>query len=303
MSERLRKRQSGDQPVSPLLRAIKPTAKKVKLDPQSIDFLLTSPKSKLTEIELKNVINFEMWLRLSEADRDFLIKLLPKVDLTFPTPTTSSNTNPSSADHMDIDGQSKGKPQLSEAFFKSNQFLHRCFEDFQDALYRGYLTPEAVASRKAREANPEQYAGDDTWKDENFEAYWGQKQDQKEKLQAVAGDSRSVNLKEMCLAQLIRKDDVLVYRRNFSAVNVMVDTSMKVVRADGTTGVSIQIGKTFFHDLETPTSLETKILDLDNRVPKDKRPNGNAFKSLKLVRGGDDLGRLFDVRREYFQTK
>lgn len=67
--------------------------------------------------------------------------------------------------------------------------------------------------------------------------------------------------------------------------------------------MTIKIENDIFRDLETPTSLETKILDHVGTVPKDKRPNGNAFKSLKLFRGGEDLGRLFDIRKDYFEGK
>jgi hypothetical protein len=53
-----------------------------------------------------------------------------------------------------------------------------------------------------------------------------------------------------------------------------------------------------FEDFETPTALETKILDHGGKVPKDKRPNGNAFKSIRLIRAGTDMGRLFDIRKD-----
>lgn len=73
-----------------------------------------------------------------------------------------------------------------------------------------------------------------------------------------------------------------------------------MVKASGTTGISIELDNEIFEDFETPTALETKILDQHGKVTKDKRPNGNAFKSIRLLRDGKDLGRLFDIRKDGF---
>jgi hypothetical protein len=52
--------------------------------------------------------------------------------------------------------------------------------------------------------------------------------------------------------------------------------------------------------IENPTTLETKLLDIDGRVKKSERPNGNAFKSIRIFRGSEDIGSLFDVRMTAF---
>lgn len=70
------------------------------------------------------------------------------------------------------------------------------------------------------------------------------------------------------------------------------------MKACGLSGISIQLDDEIFEDFETPTALETKILDHHGQVTKDKRPNGNAFKSIRLIRGGKDMGRLFDIRKD-----
>jgi hypothetical protein len=53
--------------------------------------------------------------------------------------------------------------------------------------------------------------------------------------------------------------------------------------------------------IENPTTLETKLLDEDGRVPKSQRPNGNAFKSIRIIRKNEDIGSLFDVRMSAFE--
>ncbi|KAL0082193.1 hypothetical protein J3Q64DRAFT_1722193 [Phycomyces blakesleeanus] len=137
------------------------------------------------------------------------------------------------------------------------------------------------------------------YKEEVFEQQWTEIQE-KDKPINVAGDSKAITLKDMCRKGLIRKNDKLIYKRNFSACKVIVSKSMKVVEATGDTGISIELDGQHFKDFETPTALETKILDENGEVSKDRRPNGNAFKSIRLFRDGNDLGRLFDIRKDGF---
>jgi hypothetical protein len=48
--------------------------------------------------------------------------------------------------------------------------------------------------------------------------------------------------------------------------------------------------------VENLCELETKLLDEDGRINKSNRPNGNVSKSIRIIRGGKDIGSLFDVR-------
>ncbi|KAI9281501.1 hypothetical protein BY458DRAFT_429637 [Sporodiniella umbellata] len=122
----------------------------------------------------------------------------------------------------------------------------------------------------------------------------------KEKINNVAGDSKNYTLKDMCRKGLIRQDDIIIYKRNFSASKTVVSKTMTVLEASGLSGITIQLDDETYHEFETPTALETKILDYQGKVTKDKRPNGNAFKSIRLIRAGKDLGRLFDIRKDSF---
>jgi hypothetical protein len=53
-------------------------------------------------------------------------------------------------------------------------------------------------------------------------------------------------------------------------------------------------------DVENPTALETRLLDEDGRIARSNRPNGNAFKSIRVIRRSEDIGSLFDVRMSAF---
>lgn len=48
----------------------------------------------------------------------------------------------------------------------------------------------------------------------------------------------------------------------------------------------------------TPTMFETQLLDVDKRVRSSERPNGNAFKCFFIVRDGQELGSLWEVRNK-----
>lgn len=52
--------------------------------------------------------------------------------------------------------------------------------------------------------------------------------------------------------------------------------------------------------IENPSTLETRLLDEDGRIPKSQRPNGNAFKCIRIIRKNEDIGSLFDVRMSAF---
>jgi hypothetical protein len=57
-----------------------------------------------------------------------------------------------------------------------------------------------------------------------------------------------------------------------------------------------------FRNVGIATNLENLVLDHEGRVEKENRPNGNAFRSLRLWRDGKSHGTLFNVRLEYYAT-
>ena len=61
--------------------------------------------------------------------------------------------------------------------------------------------------------------------------------------------------------------------------------------------IAIPDSDTITYSIRNLGALETKILNVDGRV-KDV-PNGNAWKTFRLIRHNQDLGSLFDVRDKY----
>ncbi|CDS11321.1 hypothetical protein LRAMOSA03584 [Lichtheimia ramosa] len=255
--------------------------KKFRQDPWSWDRLCSDANSPLATLPLDSVFDYSTFQLLPPNDQAELARMLPSVD-------NNANT-------------------IQPSFFsrQENPIFWNALDDWQTMLGNGELSDSSSSSNSNNTiptSMPSTESADpanNSFKDEAFEAYWGEIND-REKLHNVAGDSKNITLKDMCRRGLIREQDVIVYKRNFSACKVVVSKSMRVVKANGSTGISIELDNEIFEDFETPTALETKILDRHGKITKDKRPNGNAFKSIRLIRDGKDLGRLFDIRKDGF---
>ncbi|CAO3607941.1 unnamed protein product [Cunninghamella blakesleeana] len=239
--------------------------------------------------------------QLSIEKQNELLKLVSPSDIisdmSNPSSCSSSTSLPLDDTASPLHHHHNNNVSLHPSFFSrdENPIFWSGFNDWQTMLASGELAKQKDTSIQQQR----QPISTSPFKDEAFESYWGELSD-REKMHNVAGDSKSITLKDMCRKGLIRVNDIIVYKRNFSACKVIVSKSMKVVKADGTLGLSIIMDGQLFEDFETPTALETKILDHHGKVARDKRPNGNAFKSIRLIRNEKDMGRLFDIRKDSF---
>ncbi|KAI8878234.1 hypothetical protein K501DRAFT_287978 [Backusella circina FSU 941] len=243
-----------------------------------LDNLCNLSYSALANIDLESYFNENTFSILSQEKRSELTQMLPDIDINYPSPLGSQQ------DFYEV------APPISPCLFKKNEspVFWEELADWQNSLSQEEYTEQDLEPNRV-----------DKFKDEAFETYWGELND-KEKAHNVAGESKNITLKDMCRKGLIREKDIIQYKRNFSACKVVVLKTMEVVKASGATGISIKLDDEIFEDFETPTALETKILDHHGQVTKDKRPNGNAFKSIHLIRSGKDMGRLFDIRKDGF---
>ncbi|KAI8342022.1 hypothetical protein BC941DRAFT_415147 [Chlamydoabsidia padenii] len=280
---------------------------------------ISDTSNPLTQLELDSIFNFENFQQLPREKQEELARLLPAPD-TCITPTTSTGNNlayPSSRSSSSTSLSSDDlittpHNSIHSSFFSpvENPVFWSALDDWQLMLASGQMVfqkeqapheppPQSSSPSSSSSSSSSLSPSNTSYKDDGFELYWGILSE-KEKMHNVAGDSKSITLKDMCRKGLIRENDVIVYKRNFSACKVVVSKTMKVIRCDGSLGLSIILDGQVYEDFETPTALETMILDHHGEVAKDKRPNGNAFKSIRLLRDGKDLGRLFDIRKEAF---
>ncbi|KAJ3338254.1 hypothetical protein HDU93_009780 [Gonapodya sp. JEL0774] len=102
--------------------------------------------------------------------------------------------------------------------------------------------------------------------------------------------------------------DELVYRRGFGQSMAEVEGSAKIlsITAKGQFKVEIQSrGKTAAPSkvFDSLNALENAIVDLDGRVAKSKRPNGNAWKSFEQKREGRSRGKMWEVRMTEWEKR
>ncbi len=134
---------------------------------------------------------------------------------------------------------------------------------------------------------------------------WGEWFDP-ERAVAVAGLSAQVSLKTLCLAKQLLRGDDLTYERGFPEFGTQVRRSAKIISidADGVPTAKWTIdatGEEHSISFESLNKLEHAILDSDGRVPRNKRANGNAWKAIRVFRKGRSLGRVWQIRKQYYE--
>ncbi|KAJ3801581.1 Asx homology domain-containing protein [Lentinula aff. detonsa] len=189
---------------------------------------------------------------------------------------------------------------------------------FQDHLYSGWLKPEF----KVKVAKHEEGIRDGTlaapWKDEEWEKEHCLGEDDASKLSSSksrsnggaangkAGHTAEIRMYDLAKNSVVRVGDIISYKRNFASLGVVIEKDVLVhsinTRARSLT-VLLEPGPTQHlpsylsmsdpsdpifpiqsMEITSPTMLETGILDVDGRVERGKRPNGNAWKILTVYR-------------------
>ncbi|KAG9284603.1 hypothetical protein G9A89_004645 [Geosiphon pyriformis] len=307
---------------------------------RQVEYLITNPESMLVWAELKSFINMERFKSITEEQQERLLALVPNVDrvpkiydqikgeqadnapqsydnkVNFqePEPTTSQlNTNqkniedvPNNTRNIKTESsQLKSNQTLRDIFFH-NIHYRECVSDFQDKLKAGHYDPKWIKKNRAEQERLRKTINEE-WKDVRFERQWGHN------IAAAspsrAGESANISLQELCQSEIIRIGDELHYRRNFRSNNVTVDGVVQVTKidSDGTMHVNGNLHGSkkkmkgeITWKITKLSSLETKVLDDDGQIPKNRRPNGNANKSFRVHRNGNDLGSIFALRSEYY---
>jgi len=114
-------------------------------------------------------------------------------------------------------------PNILRQAMKSNNSFQADVRFFQEDLTAGRYDPQW--QKDAQEAMDKRSAGAfDTWKEQNREEFWGQKQ--KVDWQALSGDSAQYTLGDLAKAGLFEIGDVWVLR--VSRNGMVVDKEAKV---------------------------------------------------------------------------
>ncbi|KAL8787653.1 MAG: hypothetical protein Q9213_002084 [Squamulea squamosa] len=191
----------------------KAPSRATKKDPYDLNKLLTSAKSNLIAIDLHGMLadffgDPDNWCQVSNEDKDFIRNLLPlHVELT-------------------DDGS------IPNDFWKYNPEFRLDCRNLQEDLRAGRMDPEW--QHQAHQAMEERATGAfDSFKEQEFEEYWGQKQ--KVEWNYLAGDASKVKLDELLDAGLFKEGDIWSFDHTFGRRDkaVKVQKECKITKIDG----------------------------------------------------------------------
>ncbi|KAJ7669424.1 Asx homology domain-containing protein [Mycena polygramma] len=317
----------------------------VTKDPaEQLRFMLQNPKSRLTKMNISDLINANSWNMLSPDSQSRLAALLPPTAFPSFQPALGSD-HPAAAESMNID--SGGSGPIDTSLFTDAHFLAAA-HTFQDHLYSNWLSDTHAEKVKKYEQGIKDGSFAAPWKDEVWE-----RDNQKEEPAVAgaanpllsstrAGEAAELKLVDLAKNSVLREGDILAYKRHFTNLDVVVEKdviiqtidprthSLTVLLEPGATrhlpaplllpGPCDPTGNTRSTTITSPSQLESVVLDVDGRVERAKRPNGNAWKSLTLWRwtgdsleynladngrrgGREDHGTLFYLRACYYQDR
>ncbi|EMR09186.1 hypothetical protein PNEG_02525 [Pneumocystis murina B123] len=206
---------------------------------------------------------------------------------------------------------------ITNGFFENNLFLQDFIREFQDNFNGRYDergTKNTFESRRYRSDSRI-----DSYREGQYEHHYNQKQ-QKVSAELRAGEATTLKLPQMAEMGLFVLGDIWKYSRTLGfkqrgkgrekieirkdlqltgidesthSLTFLCPSSTNIYFIKGDPGISIS-------NITTPTMLETQILDIDGRTAHSERPNGNAWKSIRVQRCGRDMGTLFEVRMKAF---
>ncbi|KAK0200401.1 hypothetical protein DFS33DRAFT_1361278 [Desarmillaria ectypa] len=296
-------------------------------DGPNMQYLLKNPRSALTKIDISTIFNAETWSLLSEDSRAVLSTLLPPT--AFFGYQQFNDTSHPSKDASSSSSLSSSLGTLDPSVFTDAHFLSAA-HTFQDHIFSGWTTDSHAAKvekckQGIRDGTLSAPYKDEEWAKQNrIDAQWLTLPESS----ARAGQAAEVKFTDLVHNAIIQVGDIISYKRNFTNGNVVIEKDALVqsidrrtksvtlllpsgmtqhlpaallVRVPGDPGDSIRS-----MTVMSPSMLETGLLDIDGRVERGKRPNGNAWKSFTLWRWKDSDEELFDLdergRRESHGT-
>ncbi|CAG8794223.1 3187_t:CDS:2, partial [Dentiscutata erythropus] len=274
-----------------------------KRDIDYLHKLLSNSKSELGYKVMKHIINFNVYKNFTDEQKSRLLKLLPRCELV---PIASESGEPIDTPRIERERQAQGL-KLYEAGVtetvtdidstkvvpRFDFWLSDAFKDarwwFQLSLRYGYFSRIGVDSQWN---NLEKFKTEvpNCWKNDAFEQDWG-----------IGLWGKMANKQ----ARIIRPNDILKYKRLFKSLGITVNMDLKIISVNESNGhLQIMLMKEdkskIIDEVHNPTRLEHELLDWDGQVPRQSRPNGNAFKNFTIQRSPDYTPSLFEARKEYW---
>ncbi|KAK0187117.1 Asx homology domain-containing protein [Armillaria mellea] len=307
-------------------------ASKISHDGPNLQFLLKNPRSALTKLDISTIFNAETWSLLSEDSRAVLSTLLPptaffgyqqSIDTSHPSQATSS---PSSSSSGTLDPS-----VFTDAHFLSaaHTFQDHIFSGWTSDSHTAKVEKSKQGIRDGTLSAPYK---DDEWDNQNRnDAQWLTLPESSARagygpsyLHTIIGQvsyfhrqAAEVKFTDLVHNAIIQVGDLISYKRNFTNGNIVIEKDALVQSIDRRTkNVTLLLPSGTTQHLPavllarapvnpddsirsmtimSPSMLETGLLDIDGRVERGKRPNGNAWKSFTLWRWKDSNEELFGL--------
>ncbi|KAJ7201597.1 Asx homology domain-containing protein [Mycena pura] len=316
-----------------------PAKRKAKeVDPaEQLRHFLQNPKSRLTKMDLTDLINANTWSMLSPESQTRLAALLPAT--AFPSLWPAIEVaHPAAGDSMSVD-PGRQEPELVDASLFTDAHFLAGARTFQDHLYSNWLSDAQAEKDKRYEQGIRDGTLAAPWKDEVWERDNKPEVEEPNMHATLAGEAAELKLVDLAKSAVIREGDVLAYKRNFPALGIVVEKDLIIQQISPRThNVTVLLEPGLTRDLPlellqpgpsepsaptrsmtitSPSQLENGLLDVDGRVERAKRSNGNAWKAITLWRwtgdslsdvcerrgGREDHGTLFYLRACHYQDR
>ncbi|CCJ29359.1 unnamed protein product [Pneumocystis jirovecii] len=278
-----------------IIRSSTDTLKRRKIDLWDTEQLLEYPKNKTIPANLDIFDSYDTNYKPKQTE---YLSILPTIDKIMKT-------------------EEEIEHAMTNGFFENNLFLQDFIREFQNNFNGRYderIGKNAFEFRKYRSDNKV-----DGYRDSQYEQHSNQRQ-QKVSAELRAGEATTLKLPQMAEMGLFELGDMWKYSRTLGfkqrgkgrdkieirkdlqltgidesthSLTFLCPSSTNIYFMEGDPGISIS-------NITTPTMLETQILDIDGRTAHSERPNGNAWKSIRVQRRGQDMGTLFEVRMKAF---
>ncbi|TCD71105.1 hypothetical protein EIP91_000199 [Steccherinum ochraceum] len=197
-----------------------------------LESLLTSSKSKLTTMDISDILNYENFVSLSpEAQQELCLLLPPTAFKTYhpelspshPAAVRARSANVASSSNAVDAPVEKSPATLNPNVFSSSGVLAAA-TTFQDHLYSSWLTATAQAKVENFKRGIQDGSLHSQWKDEAWNEEAGS---QKQRKNMVPND-----LASLAKRSIIKEGDVLVYKRTLGLTGLTIEKDILVQSID-----------------------------------------------------------------------
>ncbi|KAH9939757.1 uncharacterized protein BXZ73DRAFT_88929 [Epithele typhae] len=208
---------------------------------EKLEDLLTSSKSKLTNLDISDIVNYANFLELSPETQQRLCSMLPSTAfLTYvhsvssthpdaPSPQPTSDTEAMDVDPVPPPQEEERSPATLDPAVLTSPFFLSAAHTFQDHLFSSWLGKKAASDLERFLAGARAGTLSADWKDE----VWAR--DHAAPSKPKRKQKGPLDLAALAKRGFLQVGDVLAYRRTFPSLGVTVEKDLLVDTVHPTT--------------------------------------------------------------------